>query len=480
MNLKQYIKKIQNGEKPSEIIKQYIEKAKSDKFNAYVRLNENSEEVLKNEWIEFSNLDEYLTNTPLKWAPIWVKDNYLTKGFITSAASKMLENYVSPYSSTVYKNLVKAGWVMIWKTNMDEFAMGSSTETSYFWPTKNPVDETKIPGGSSGGSAAAVAADLCIAALWTDTGGSIRQPASLCGVVGFKPTYGTNSRYGIIAMASSLDQAGTFTKTVEDAVILSKYLAWYDENDATSIARNDIENWKKALEKQNLSWLKIALPKDFFGEWLQQGVKEKILQIVEKIKELGAQVEEVEMPLLKHALEAYYIIMPAEVSTNLARYDGIKYWYGENTFDYKNIYEYYAAIRAKGFGKEAKRRILLWTYVLSAGAYEKYYGQAQKVRKLIKQEFDRIFKDYDLIIGPTSPTTAWDLGAKTEDPLAMYLADIYTVPVNLAGLPAMSLPVGNASDTNLPVGLHIIADQFKEDKIFHLANVIEKNLWLKN
>ena len=476
LTLKQYIEKIQNWEKPSEIIKNYIEKAKNDKFNAYVRINENTEEVLKNEWINFQDLDEYLSSTALKWAPIAVKDNFLTKWFITSASSKMLENYVSSYSSTVYKNMVKAWGVMIWKTNMDEFAMGSSTETSYFWPTKNPHDTNKIPGGSSGGSAAAVAADLAIAALWTDTGGSIRQPASLCWVVGFKPTYGTNSRYGIIAMASSLDQAGTFTKTVEDAVILSKYLAWYDENDATSIKREDIENWDKALEKKDLNWLKVALPKEFLGEWIQQSVKEKILEAVEKIKQLWATVEEVEMPLLKHALEAYYIIMPAEVSTNLARFDGIKYWYWENTFDFKNIYEYYASVRAKWFGKEAKRRILLWTYVLSAGAYEKYYGQAQKVRRLIKQEYDRIFKDYDLIIWPTSPTTAWDLWAKTEDPLAMYLADIYTVPVNLAWLPAMSLPIGNASDTNLPVGLHIIADQFKEEKIFHLANVLEKNL----
>ena len=464
LTLKEYIQKIESWESPKAIFESYLEKAKNDPYNAYVRLN------------EFKANEEELKNTPLKWAPIAIKDNYLTKWYVSSAASKMLENYVCPYSSTVYENLVKNGWVMLGKANMDEFAMGSSTETSYFWPTKNPIDPTKIPWWSSGGSAAAVAADSAIAALWTDTGGSIRQPASLCGVVGFKPTYWTNSRYGIVAMASSLDQAWTFTKTVEDAVILSKAIAGYDVNDATSIKRKDLSSWDEALEKKDLSWLKIALPKDFFGEWLQEGVKQKILEAVEKIKELGATVEEVEMPLLKHALEAYYIIMPAEVSTNLSRYDAIKYGYGENTFDSKNIYEYYAKARSHGFGKEAKRRILLGSYVLSAGAYEKYYGQAQKVRKLIKQEYDRIFKDYDLIIWPTSPTTAWDLWAKTEDPLSMYLADIYTVPVNLAGLPAMSLPVGNASDTNLPVGLHIIADQFKEDKIFHLANVLEKEL----
>jgi len=477
LTLKQYIEKIENWTNPIEIIKEYLNKAKNDSLNAYVRLNEDPENVLKNEWIDFWDLDEHLAkNTVLKWAPIAVKDNFLTKGFITSAASKMLENYVSPYSSTVYKNLVKAWWIMIGKTNMDEFAMGSSTETSYFWPTKNPHDTNKIPGWSSGGSAAAVAADLAIAALWTDTGGSIRQPASLCGVVWFKPTYWTNSRYWIIAMASSLDQAWTFTKTVEDTVILSKLLAWYDVNDATSIKRNDINKWDEALNKTDLKWLKIALPEEFLWEWLQQWVKEKILEIVEKIKQLGWTVETVSMPLLKHALEAYYIIMPAEVSTNLARFDWIKYWYWENTFDFKNIYEYYAQVRANWFWKEAKRRILLWTYVLSAWAYERYYWQAQKVRRLIKQEYNRIFKDYDLIIGPTSPTTAWNIWAKTEDPLSMYLADIYTVPVNLAGLPAMSLPVWNASDTNLPVGLHIIADQFNEEKIFHLWNVLEKIL----
>ena len=490
LTLKQYIEKITSWESPKAIFQAYLEKAKSDPYNAYVRIwdqkrIDSSEEinldsyikqVIENEWINFSNLEEYLLDTPLKWAPIAVKDNFLTKWFISSAGSKMLENYVCPYSSTVYENLVKAWWLMLWKANMDEFAMGSSTETSYFWSTKNPVDTSKVPWGSSGGSAAAVAGDLAVAALGTDTGGSIRQPASLCGVVGFKPTYGTNSRYGIVAMASSLDQAWTFTKTVEDCVILSKVLASYDENDATSIKRDDLNKWDEALQKQDLKWLKVALPKEFLGEWLQEWVKNKILEAVEKIKSLWAQVEEVSMPLLKHALEAYYIIMPAEVSTNLARFDGIRYGYAKNTFDFKNIYEYYAKVRAEGFGKEAKRRILLWTYVLSAGAYEKFYWQAQKVRRLIKQEYDKIFKDYDLIIWPTSPTTAWDLGAKTEDPLAMYLADIYTVPVNLAGLPAMSLPVGNATDTNLPVGLHIIADQFKEDKIFHLANILEKEM----
>lgn len=464
MNLKQYIEQIENGGSIKEIYEHYKQKAKNDSFNAFIRLN------------DFDINEEELKKTFLKWAVIWVKDNFLTKGYITSCASKMLENYISPYSSTVYENMVKNGWIMLWKTNMDEFAMGSSTETSYFGPTKNPVDDTKVPWWSSWGSAAAVAWDLCLAALWTDTWWSIRQPASLCWVVWFKPTYGTNSRYGIIAMASSLDQAWTFTKTVEDAVILSKSIASYDENDATSIERKDIENWEESLKKEDIKWMKIAVPQEFLWEWIQGWVKTSILDAIKKTKELWAKVEEVSMSLLKHALEAYYIIMSAEVSTNLSRFDGIKYGYGENSFDFSSIEEYYTSVRKWGFGQEVKRRILMWTYVLSAGAYEKYYGKAQKVRRLIKNEYDRIFKDYDLILWPTSPVTAWNIWEKTNDPLKMYLADIYTVPINLAWLPAMSLPVKKAEDTNLPVWLHIIADQFKEDKIFQFANVLEKTM----
>ena len=462
MNLKQYIQEIENGKSIKEYYKYYKQKAKDDPYNAFVRLN------------DFDINEEELKKTLLKWAAIWVKDSFLTKWYITSCGSRMLENYKSPYSSTVYENMVKNWWVMLWKTNMDEFAMGSSTETSYFWLTKNSVDPTKVPWWSSWGSAAAVAWDLCLAALWTDTWGSIRQPASLCWVVWFKPTYGTNSRYGITAMASSLDQAWTLTKTVEDAVILSKAIASYDENDATSIDRKDIYTWEEALKKEIIKWIKIAVPKEFLWEWLQKWVKDSIIDAIEKAKELWAEVEEVSMSLLKHALEVYYIIMPAEVSTNLGRFDGIKYGYGKNTFDFPSIESYYSEVRKEWFWQEAKRRILLWTYVLSAGAYEKYYGKAQKVRKLIKNEFDKIFKDYDLIIWPTSPMTAWGLWEKTDDPLKMYLADIYTVPVNLAWLPAMSLPVKKASDTNLPVWLHIIADQFKEDKMFQFANVLEK------
>lgn len=464
LTLKQYIEKIENWESINEIYNHYHQKAQKDPYNAFVRLE------------KFDVDEQFLKQTVLKWAPIWIKDNYLTKWFVSSAWSKFLENYKSPYSCTVYQNLVDNGWLMLWKTNMDEFAMWGSTETSYFWNTKNPVDPTKIPWWSSGGSAAAVAWDLCLASLWSDTGWSIRQPASMCGVVWFKPTYWTNSRYWIIAMASSLDQAWTFTKTVEDAVILSEVLASYDVNDATSVKRDDIKTWKEALWKTDISNLKIALPKEFLAEWVQAGVKESVLDAVETAKKLGANVQEVSMPLLKHALEVYYIIMPAEVSTNLSRFDGIKYWLWWNSFDFDTIEEYYANTRKEWFWTEAQRRILLWTYVLSAWVYEKYYWKAQKVRRLIKNEYDRIFQDFDLIIWPTSPTTAWNLWEKTDDPLAMYLADIYTVPVNLAGLPAMSLPIKTASDTNLPVGLHIIADQFKEEKIFQFAQALENNI----
>jgi len=462
MNLKEYIQKIEDGESIKKYYDLYKQKALNDPYNAFIRLH------------DFDINEDKLKNTILKWAVIWIKDSFLTDWYISSAGSKMLENYKSCYSSTVYKNLSENWWIMLWKTNMDEFAMWSSTETSYFWPTKNPVDISKVPWWSSWGSAAAVAWDLCLAALWTDTWGSIRQPASLCWVVWFKPTYGTNSRYGIIAMASSLDQAWTFTKNVEDAVILSKVIAGYDENDATSIKRDDFYTWDKAIEKNDIKWMKIALVKEFFWSWLQKSVKDSIMDAVELAEKIWAKIEEVSMPLLKYALEVYYIIMPAEVSTNLARFDGIKYGYGKNTFDFSSIEEYYSKIRNEGFWQEVKRRILLWTYVLSAWAYEKYYWKAQKVRKLIKNQFDSIFKNYDLIIWPTSPTTAWDLWEKTDDPLQMYLADIYTVPVNLIWLPAMSLPVKKAQDTKLPIGLHIISDQFREDKIFQFANVLEK------
>ena len=468
LTLKQYIEKVEKWElAPEKVVYSYLEKAKklNSKLNAFIRFHE--------DYVK-ENLSK-LKDKKLKAAPIGIKDIILTKGYITSCASKMLEDYIPPYSATCFENLERNWWLMIGKTNMDEFAMGSSTETSYFGKTLNPYWTDRVPGGSSGWSAAAVAADMCIAALGTDTWGSIRQPASLCGVVWIKPTYWTVSRYWVQAMASSLDQVGVFTKTVEDAVILLDAISGYDEHDATSVKRDDKKSWYEALKVDNLKDFRIAVPKQFFEEWLEQNVKEVILEAIENIKKLGAQVEWIDFPLLKYALAVYYIVMPAEVSTNLARFDGIRFWYQEDTFDYDNIYQYYANIRAKWFGDEVKRRIMLWTYVLSAGYYDAYYLKAQKVRKRLKMEFDKIFKDFDLIVWPVSPTVAWKIWEKVDDPLKMYLSDIYTIPVNLAGLPGMSLPVWFAEDRGekLPVGLHIIWWYFREDKIFALANALE-------
>lgn len=471
LTLSEYIKGVEQGKyNPEEVVFNYLEKAKkiNKELNAFIRFHE--------DYVN-KNLKEF-SNRKLKAAPIWIKDIILTKDYITSCASKMLEDYIPPYSATCFENLEKDWWLMIGKTNMDEFAMWSSTETSYFWPTKNPHWKDRVPGGSSGWSAAAVAADMCIAALGTDTWWSIRQPASLCWVVGVKPTYGTVSRYWVQAMASSLDQVWVFTKTVEDAIILLDSIAWYDDKDATSVKRDDIKKWYDSLNLENLKWFKIAIPKQFFEDWLDENVKEVILNSIEILKSLWANVEWIDFPLLKYALAVYYIVMPAEVSTNLARFDWIRFGYQEDTFDYDNIYDYYASIRSKAFGEEVKRRIMIWTYVLSAGYYDAYYLRAQKVRKKLKTEFEKIFNDYDVIVWPVSPSVAWKLWEKTDDPLKMYLSDIYTIPVNLAGLPAMSLPVWFAQDLDekLPVGLHIIAGQFKEYKMFAVASVLENNL----
>ncbi len=469
LTLKDYIQKVECWElKPEEVVSYYFEKANKLNWDifAFVRFHP--------DYIE-QNLSEF-KQRPLKAAPIGIKDNILTKGYITSCASKMLENYIPPYSATCFQNLEKAWGLMIWKTNMDEFAMWSSTETSYFGKTKNPYWTDRIPWWSSWWSAAAVAADMVIAALWTDTGWSIRQPASLCGVVGVKPTYGRVSRYGVQAMASSLDQVWTLTKTVEDAIILLDSIAWNDPKDATSVAKNDRKSWYDILNLQNLKWFKIAVIKEFFWEGLEKNVKDKILEAIQKLGELGAEVSWINMPTINYALPIYYIVMPAEVSTNLARFDGIKFWYQEDTFDYENIYEYYASIRAKGFWDEVKRRIILGSYVLSAWYYDAYYLKAQKVRKKLKIEFDKIFQDYDVIVWPVSPSVAWKLWEKTDDPLKMYLSDIYTIPVNLAGLPAMSLPIGFVQDEGeqMPVGLHIIAWQWQENKMFAVGKVLEE------
>ncbi len=463
LTLKQYIEGIETGKfTQQEVYDAYMRKSqeKNRELNAYISFNK-------------ENIDD-MKDTILKWAPIAIKDNFLIKWGPVTCASKILEGFVATYDATTYSKLKSNGGALLGKTNLDEFAMGGSTENSCYGPSKNPHNITKISWWSSGWSAVAVAADLCIAALGSDTGWSIRQPASLCGIVWFKPTYGRNSRYGVVAMASSLDQVWVFTKTVEDCVILSKTLAGKDPLDATSIEKNDLNTWDEALEKDNIRNMKIAVPKQLFWEWLDPKVEETIKKTIEKIKALGAKVDYVDMNTLKHAIEVYYIVMPAEVSTNLARFDGIKYWKGANSFDFPDIYSYYEHVRAEWFGDEAKRRIMVGSYVLSAGYYDAFYNKAQKVRRLIKDEYDKIFADYDLILWPVSPDVAWDIGEKADDPVKMYLADIYTIPVNLAGLPAMSLPIGTAHD--LPVWLHIVANQWQENKIFHLANFLEKEL----
>jgi aspartyl-tRNA(Asn)/glutamyl-tRNA(Gln) amidotransferase subunit A len=401
--------------------------------------------------------------------PIAVKDNMCTEGVKTTAGSKILENFIAPYDANVIAKLKNAGAVILGKTNLDEFAMGSSTENSAFGPTKNPVDTERVPGGSSGGSAAAVAADMTIGALGSDTGGSIRQPASFCGIVGFKPTYGAVSRYGLLAMASSLDQIGPITKTVEDAEILFKIIAGYDEKDSTSLSE------ELRSKNQELRDIKIGIPKEYFQEGLDPEVKKVIELAIEKLKSQGAEIIEISLPNSSFALSCYYIIMPVEVASNTSRYDGIKYGYSEilnPKSEIRNLLDVYLKSRSKGFGNEVKRRIILGTYTSSAGYIDQYYNQAQKVRSLVKKDFDQAFEKVDVILGPVSPTTAFKIGEKSDDPLNMYLSDIYTISVNLAGLPALSLPTGEAN--GLPVGLQIIGPRMSDLEILQLGKAIEK------
>jgi len=398
----------------------------------------------------------------LAGVPVAVKDNILVERIKTTCASKILENYVAPYDATCIKKLKELGAVILGKTNLDEFAMGSSTEHSAFFPTKNPHDLTKVPGGSSGGSAAAVAADLSCYALGSDTGGSIRQPASFCGVVGLKPTYGAVSRYGLIAFASSLDQVGPITKTAEDAQIVFNVISGKDEKDSTSVAFK-IQNSKFKIQN-----LRIGIPKEYFIKGIDPGVERVVRQAIEKIEKMGAKIEEISLPHTEYALPIYYIIMPSEASTNLARYDGVKYGLSKPG---KDLLDVYLKTRAHGFGQEVKRRIMLGTYALSAGYYDAYYLKAQKVRTLIRNDFDKVFEKVDVIFTPTSPFTAFKLGEKIKNPLSMYLSDIFTVSVNLVGLPAVSMPVGSVG--KLPVGLQIIGKPFEENKILEISKIYE-------
>ena len=404
----------------------------------------------------------------LEGIPIAVKDNILVEDMPCTSGSNILKNYIAPYDAFVIKKIKQKGAIIIGKTNMDEFAMGSSTETSYFGPTRNPYDLERVPGGSSGGSAAAVVSNQCIAALGSDTGGSIRQPAGFCNVVGLKPTYGRVSRYGLMAMASSLDQIGPLTKTVEDAEILLKAIEGKDEMDSTSV---DFKKMKIKTKMKKNKNLKIGIPKECFIKGLDKEVDFAIKKVIERFKDLGIKICEISLPYSEYALPCYYIIMASEVSANLARYDGIKY---ALSVEGKDLIDGYFKTRRKGFGKEVKRRIILGTYCLSAGYYDAYYLKAQKVRTLIKNDFEKAFKKVDLIITPTSPTFPFKIGERIKDPVKMYLSDIYTVSVNLAGVPAISIP-SKDTNTDLPIGFQIIGPHFSEDLIFKVGKLYESS-----
>lgn len=396
----------------------------------------------------------------LEGIPIAIKDNMSTKGIATTCGSRILENFVPTYESTVTQKLKDAGAVILGKTNLDEFAMGSSTENSGYQVTANPWDISRVPGGSSGGSAAAVAGNECVVSLGSDTGGSIRQPASLCGVVGLKPTYGLVSRFGLVAYASSLDQIGPFGRTIEDTAILLQAIAGYDAKDSTSL-KVDIPDYSQFFSS-DLKGLKVGIIKETFGEGLDSIVADTVNKAIEQLKALGAQIKEISCPRFRYGLPVYYVIAPSEASANLARYDAVKYGLRE---DADNLIDMYSTTRAKGFGAEVKRRIMLGTYALSAGYYDAYYLKAQKVRTLIKQDFEKAFEDVDVLVSPTSPTTAFKAGEKTSDPLSMYLSDLMTIPVNLAGLPGMSIPCGFDSQ-NLPIGMQLISNVLREDVLF--------------
>jgi|SRR5579885_112810 aspartyl-tRNA(Asn)/glutamyl-tRNA(Gln) amidotransferase subunit A len=401
---------------------------------------------------------------PLTGIPIAQKDIFCTDGIKTSCGSKMLDNFIAPYDATVVKQLREAGTVMLGKTNMDEFAMGSSNETSYYGPVKNPWNPEYVPGGSSGGSAAAVAANLVPAATGTDTGGSIRQPAALCGITGIKPTYGRVSRYGMIAFASSLDQGGPLAKTVEDCALLLNAMSGFDERDSTSI-NQPVPDYTATLNDP-IRGIRIGLPKEYFTGGLSNEVAKAIEAAIEEYKKMGAIIEEISLPNTALSVAAYYVIAPAECSSNLARYDGVRYGYRcENPVDLQDLYK---RSRSEGFGSEVKRRIMVGTYVLSAGYYDAYYLKAQKVRRLIRDDFVEAFKKVDVILSPTAPTPAFKLGEKTSDPISMYLSDIYTIAVNLAGLPGISVPAGFVN--NLPIGMQLIGNLFGEAKLLNIAH----------
>ena len=465
------VEKLEKGEITSEqITKSYFDriKEKDNKVKAYVSTLEESAMKKAKEIDEARKAGKPVSK--FAGIPIGIKDNMCIEGTKTTCSSKMLENFVAPYNATVIEKLNKEDLVYLGKLNMDEFAMGSSTEHSAFFPTHNPWDLDRVPGGSSGGSAAAVASQMAPWALGSDTGGSIRQPASLCGVVGLKPTYGLVSRYGLVAFASSLDQIGPITKDVTDSALLLNLISGHDEKDSTSM---EMEKKDYTLSLVNdVKGMKIGLPKEYIGEGINAEVKQAILDVAKKYEELGATVEECSLDVGKYATAVYYIVACAEASSNLGRFDGIRYGYRTKNFD--NLKDIYRNSRSEGFGPEVKRRIILGTYVLSSGYYDAYYKKAQKVRTVIKNAYDELFKKYDLLLTPTSPTTAFKLNEKTSNPLEMYLADICTVPVNIAGLPGMSVPCGLDSK-GLPIGFLLIGKSFDEETIFRAAYTYEQN-----
>ena len=442
-----------------------IEKVEND-VHSYVTIDK--EGALKRAEEVQKMIDDGTLLSPLAGVPVAIKDNMCTKGTRTTCSSKILENFVPTFTSEAVLNLEKAGAVIIGKTNMDEFAMGSTTETSYYGVTRNPWNLEHVPGGSSGGSCAAVAAGECAYALGSDTGGSIRQPSSFCGVTGIKPTYGTVSRYGLIAYGSSLDQIGPIAKDVTDCATILETIASHDVKDSTSVERE--YDFTSALT-DDTKGMKIGIPRDYFGDGLSADVKEQILNAVKVLEEKGAVVEEFDLSLVKYAIPAYYIIADAEASSNLERFDGVKYGY--RTKEYEGLHNMYKKTRSEGFGAEVKRRIMLGSFVLSSGYYDAYYLKALRTKALIKQAFDKAFAKYDMIVAPAAPTTAPELGKSLSDPMKMYLSDIYTISVNLAGLPGISIPVGKDSK-GLPIGMQLIGDCFQEKKIIQAAYTFEQ------
>jgi len=423
----------------------------------------------------------FAADFPLLGIPFLAKDNIMTKGMRTTAASKILEDYIAPYDATIIKKLKEAGAVLLGKTNLDEFAHGASTDNSAFGPSHNPWDLERVPGGSSGGSGAAVAADMCLFALGTDTGGSVRCPASFCGITGLKPTYGRSSRFGLIAMTSSTDVPGPLAKTVEDAALVLRVIAGRDERDATTVPQAVPDYLAGMAAKTDLQGVKIGLPKEYFIDGIERGVKKEIDEAIAKLKKLGAEFVEVSLPHTKYGIPVYYIITPSEVSSNLARFDGIKYGLSaaRDGGEAKNLYEIYAKSRGKGFGPEAKRRIMIGTYALSSGYYDAYYLKAQKVRTLIKEEMDKALEAADCLLTPTAPHVAFKIGAQADDPLKMYLEDIFVTGASLAGLPAISIPCGFAGphdgEVKLPVGLQLIGRRFDEATLFKVGQVYQEN-----